>query len=84
MASLADQLLVYPCVQELSKDVKKPDGRGGGLMQPLSGYLAIETELWCVAGSKVLTGIAEVRLGVKRKQYDAALANGEWLPDRSR
>jgi len=53
-------------------------------MQPLSGYLAIETELWCVAGSKVLTGIAEVRLGVKRKQYDAALANGEWLPDRSR
>ena len=84
MASLADQLLVYPCVQELSKDVKKPDGRGGGLMQPLSGYLATETELWCVTGSKVLTAIAEVRLDVKRKQYDAALANGEWLPDRSR
>jgi len=84
MASLADQLLVYPCVKELSKDVKKPDGRGGGLMQPLSGYLATETELWCVTGSKVLTAIAEVRLDVKRKQYDAALANGEWLPDRSR
>jgi hypothetical protein len=58
--------------------------RGGDLTQLLSGYLATKTELWCVTDSKILTVITEDRLDAKRKQYDAALANGGWLPDRSR
>ena len=81
---LAQRIAVQSGLAALRQLITLAADHGGDLMQPLSGYLATETELWCVTDSKVLTVITEDRLDVKRKQYDAALANGEWLPDRSR
>jgi hypothetical protein len=81
---LAQRIAVQSGLAALRQLITLAADRGGDLTQLLSGYLATETELWCVTDSKILTVITEDRLDAKRKQYDAALANGGWLPDRSR
>lgn len=81
---LARRVAVQSGLAALRQLIVLAANHGGDLTQLLSGYLATETELWCVTDSKILTVITENRLDARRRWYAAALTNGGWLSVRSR